>query len=232
MFRCHHHHSPPHRHRLVYLCLFSLHALHGLSCCRYLMYTLDKFVEEDYSLVYFHYGLTNENKPPLSWLWQAYRAFDRKYKKNLKALYLVHPTNFIRVIWQIFTPAIRCVIANHSLTLPYHILVLIFRLFYIFTCKSSSSDKHFTTVMDFPKPPLSSVELQSVCHCIGLVYIRCGTVFYIYVRYNITVLYKTIHFFISLHINVHSPYFKLHLSFILIFQCKIWPEGEIRQLPS
>ncbi|GFG30309.1 hypothetical protein Cfor_02125 [Coptotermes formosanus] len=72
----------------------------------YLMYTLDKFVEEDYSLVYFHYGLTSKNKPPLSWLWQAYRAFDRKYKKNLKALYLVHPTNFIRVIWQIFRAAI------------------------------------------------------------------------------------------------------------------------------
>ncbi|PNF26991.1 Rho GTPase-activating protein 1 [Cryptotermes secundus] len=73
---------------------------------RYLMYTLDKFVEEDYSLVYFHYGLTSKNKPPLSWLWQAYRAFDRKYKKNLKALYLVHPTNFIRVVWQIFRAAI------------------------------------------------------------------------------------------------------------------------------
>lgn len=73
---------------------------------RYLMYTLDKFVEQDYSLVYFHYGLTSKNKPTLSWLWQAYRAFDRKYKKNLKALYLVHPTNFIRVVWQIFKAAI------------------------------------------------------------------------------------------------------------------------------
>ncbi|EFN74694.1 Rho GTPase-activating protein 1 [Camponotus floridanus] len=64
---------------------------------RYLMHTLDTFVEQDYSLVYFHYGLTSKNKPSLSWLWQAYKAFDRKYKKNLKALYLVHPTNFISV---------------------------------------------------------------------------------------------------------------------------------------
>lgn len=75
--------------------------------CRYLTHTLDMFVEQDYSLVYFHYGLTSKNKPPLSWLWQAYKAFDRKYKKNLKALYLVHPTNFIRIVWQIFKPAIR-----------------------------------------------------------------------------------------------------------------------------
>ncbi|KAK0088991.1 hypothetical protein PV325_009874 [Microctonus aethiopoides] len=73
---------------------------------RYLTHTLDTFVEQDYSLVYFHYGLTSKNKPPLSWLWQAYKAFDRKYKKNLKALYLVHPTNFIRIVWQIFKPAI------------------------------------------------------------------------------------------------------------------------------
>ncbi|KMQ91457.1 rho gtpase-activating protein 1 [Lasius niger] len=73
---------------------------------RYLTHTLDTFVEQDYSLVYFHYGLTSKNKPPLSWLWQAYKAFDRKYKKNLKALYLVHPTNFIRFVWQIFKPAI------------------------------------------------------------------------------------------------------------------------------
>ncbi|KAL1130624.1 hypothetical protein AAG570_011866 [Ranatra chinensis] len=73
---------------------------------RYLMYTLDQFVEQDYSLVYFHYGLTSKNRPSLSWLWQAYRAFDRKYKKNLKALYLVHPTNFIRLLWQLFKAAI------------------------------------------------------------------------------------------------------------------------------
>ncbi|XP_049884728.1 rho GTPase-activating protein 1-like [Pectinophora gossypiella] len=73
---------------------------------RYLMFTLDKYVEQDYSVVYFHCGLTSKNKPPLSWLWKAYKAFDRKYKKNLKALYLVHPTNFIRIVWQMLRPAI------------------------------------------------------------------------------------------------------------------------------
>lgn len=73
---------------------------------RYLMFTLDKYVEQDYSVVYFHCGLTSKNKPPLSWLWRAYKAFDRKYKKNLKALYLVHPTNFIRIVWQMLKPAI------------------------------------------------------------------------------------------------------------------------------
>ncbi|KAK9881620.1 hypothetical protein WA026_016490 [Henosepilachna vigintioctopunctata] len=72
----------------------------------YLISTLDKYVEQDYSLVYFHYGLTSKNKPSLSWIVQAYKAFDRKYKKNLKALYLVHPTNFLKIVSQIFRPLI------------------------------------------------------------------------------------------------------------------------------
>lgn len=93
-----------------YIVLFLMKAFILLCFLRYLLHTLDQFVEEDYSLVYFHYGLNSKNKPPLSWLWQAYKAFDRKYKKNLKALYLVHPTNFIKVVWQIFKPAIRLVL--------------------------------------------------------------------------------------------------------------------------
>lgn len=72
----------------------------------YLMHTLNKFVDQDYSVVYFHCGLTSKNKPSLSWLWKAYKTFDRRYKKNLKALYLVHPTNFIRIVWQMLKPAI------------------------------------------------------------------------------------------------------------------------------
>ena len=33
-----------------------------------------------------------------------------RYKKNLKALYIVHPTNFIKVLWTIFKPLIRYVV--------------------------------------------------------------------------------------------------------------------------
>lgn len=72
----------------------------------YLKYTLDQYVENDYVIVYFHYGLTSKNKPKLTWLLQVYRELDRKYKKNLKALYLVHPTNFIKILLNIFKPFI------------------------------------------------------------------------------------------------------------------------------
>uniref|UniRef100_A0A915BC22 CRAL-TRIO domain-containing protein n=3 Tax=Parascaris TaxID=6254 RepID=A0A915BC22_PARUN len=73
---------------------------------RFLQFTLDKVVELDYTIVYFHYGLRSNNKPPLKWLLQAYNILDRRYKKNLKALFLVHPTRFIRVVWGIFKPLI------------------------------------------------------------------------------------------------------------------------------
>ncbi|XP_021340413.1 rho GTPase-activating protein 1-like isoform X2 [Mizuhopecten yessoensis] len=72
----------------------------------YLKHTLDQYVENDYVIVYFHYGLTSKNKPKLSWLLQVYRELDRKYKKNLKALYLVHPTRFIKILWNVFKPFI------------------------------------------------------------------------------------------------------------------------------
>jgi len=73
---------------------------------RYLMFTLDQYVDMDYSLVYFHHGLNSRNKPPLSWLWGVYKAIDRRYKKNLKNLFLVHPTNFIKVVYNFFKPII------------------------------------------------------------------------------------------------------------------------------
>ncbi|KAA0190668.1 hypothetical protein HAZT_HAZT001831 [Hyalella azteca] len=85
----------------------------------YLMHTLDQYVEQDYSLVYFHFGLNRNNKPPFSWLWSVYKLLDRKYKKNLKALYLVHPTNFIRVVYNIFKPAISAKFGRKLLYVNY-----------------------------------------------------------------------------------------------------------------
>lgn len=92
----------------IYACrLPSETKLHHLRLLKYIMFTLDQYVENDYCVVYFHHGLNSHNKPKLNFLYQAYKAFDRKYKKNLKALFLVHPTNFIRIVWQLFKPIIR-----------------------------------------------------------------------------------------------------------------------------
>lgn len=92
----------------IYACrLPSETKIHHLRLLKYIMFTLDQYVENDYCVVYFHHGLNSQNKPKLNFLYQAYKAFDRKYKKNLKALFLVHPTNFIRIVWQLFKPVIR-----------------------------------------------------------------------------------------------------------------------------
>ncbi|VDK76836.1 unnamed protein product [Dibothriocephalus latus] len=68
---------------------------------------MEQYVAMDYSLVYLHYGFSSQNRPPVKWLIQAYRGFDRNFKKNLKALYLVHPTNFVEITLKIFKPIIR-----------------------------------------------------------------------------------------------------------------------------
>ncbi|XP_034382177.1 rho GTPase-activating protein 8-like isoform X1 [Cyclopterus lumpus] len=87
-------------------CLPPSHQLDHRRLLEYLKFTLDQYVEMDYILVYFHSGLRSSNKPSLAWLREAYGEFDRKYKKNLKSLYVVHPTSFIRIVWNLFKPLI------------------------------------------------------------------------------------------------------------------------------
>ncbi|XP_069410147.1 rho GTPase-activating protein 1 isoform X6 [Ovis canadensis] len=82
------------------------HQLDHSKLLGYLKHTLDQYVESDYTLLYLHHGLTSDNKPSFSWLRDAYREFDRKYKKNIKALYIVHPTMFIKTLLILFKPII------------------------------------------------------------------------------------------------------------------------------
>ncbi|XP_012670320.2 rho GTPase-activating protein 1 isoform X2 [Clupea harengus] len=82
------------------------HQLDHQKLLKYLKHTLDQYVESDYTLIYFHHGLTGENKPSLGWLRDAYREFDRKYKKNIKSLVIVHPTMFVRTLLILFKPLI------------------------------------------------------------------------------------------------------------------------------
>ena len=50
----------------------------AIHSTRYGKYVLDKIVEEKYTVVYCHYGLTSTNKPSFSWLRQVYGEMDRK----------------------------------------------------------------------------------------------------------------------------------------------------------
>eukprot|EP01132_Coremiostelium_polycephalum_P003681 gene3681-4585_t len=74
---------------------------------RVLLYTIsvmDPVVEGDYVLIYAHTNMSANNKPSFAWLSKVYTIFNRKYKKNLKGLYIIHPTSWIKFTLRLFKP--------------------------------------------------------------------------------------------------------------------------------
>ncbi|KAG0350968.1 hypothetical protein BG005_009518 [Podila minutissima] len=63
---------------------------------RVVLAQLEQFVENDYTVVMFSGGAIY--RPGWRWLFKAYRSLNRRYKKNLKALYIVHPSTWPRLI--------------------------------------------------------------------------------------------------------------------------------------
>ncbi|KAJ1835843.1 hypothetical protein LPJ63_000765 [Coemansia sp. RSA 2711] len=61
-----------------------------------IQFRLDDFVESDYTVVLF--AASARYNPSIKWLFTAYRRLGRKYKKNLKALYIVHPLKWVQVL--------------------------------------------------------------------------------------------------------------------------------------
>ena len=72
----------------------------------FIIKTMEQYVQNDYVIAYFHQGLKDISKPPLAFLWNSYKELDRNFKKNLKQLYVVHPTTFIKMVWFFFKPMI------------------------------------------------------------------------------------------------------------------------------
>jgi len=62
---------------------------------------LNTIVENDYVLVLFSSDMVY--KPSWSWVIQTYKTMDRDFKKNLKALYIVHPSFWTRLFIATFT---------------------------------------------------------------------------------------------------------------------------------
>ena len=86
----------------------------------YLLKTLDPVVERDYVVVYFHTRTSRDNIPSYWWIKHVYNTVTHKYKKNLKAFYVVHPTLWTKMTCWWFstfmTPAIKNKIHNlHAL---------------------------------------------------------------------------------------------------------------------
>lgn len=82
----------------------------------YLISLLDPIVKGDYVIAYFHTLTSSNNYPSFSWLKEVYNILPYKYKKNLKAFYIIHPTFWTKMMTWWFTtfmaPAIKQKVHN------------------------------------------------------------------------------------------------------------------------
>ncbi|XP_058459067.1 protein GDAP2 homolog isoform X8 [Malaya genurostris] len=96
---------------------FPAHNIDLEKALLYLIYLLDPIVKGDYVIAYFHTLTSSNNYPSLQWLKDVYSILPYKYKKNLKAFYIVHPTFWTKMMTWWFTtfmaPAIKAKV--HSL---------------------------------------------------------------------------------------------------------------------
>jgi hypothetical protein len=69
----------------------------------YIIKTLDKIVESDYIVVYMHANMDKKSKPEFSWLEQVYNQIDTKYNSHLRAMYVVHPTFWLKLVKGFFS---------------------------------------------------------------------------------------------------------------------------------
>ncbi|KAK7048891.1 Rho GTPase-activating protein 8 [Favolaschia claudopus] len=60
---------------------------------------LNLYVESDYTVVFFAAG--GRHNPGWNWIWKAYRSLNRKYRKNLKRMYIVHSSFFSKMLFSL-----------------------------------------------------------------------------------------------------------------------------------
>ncbi|XP_069505870.1 bcl-2/adenovirus E1B 19 kDa-interacting protein 2-like protein isoform X4 [Ambystoma mexicanum] len=73
---------------------------------RYIIGTLEVMVAENYMLVYLNGATPRSKIPTMGWIKQCYQTIDRRLKKNLKALIIVHPTWYVKAVMAIIRPFI------------------------------------------------------------------------------------------------------------------------------
>ncbi|XP_068621887.1 protein prune homolog 2 [Battus philenor] len=62
----------------------------------YVIWSLERLVTDEYVLVYLHGSAGKRRLPTFVWLHECYKLIDRRLRKNLKHLYLVHPTFWLK----------------------------------------------------------------------------------------------------------------------------------------
>nr|XP_044994449.1 bcl-2/adenovirus E1B 19 kDa-interacting protein 2-like protein isoform X2 [Jaculus jaculus] len=73
---------------------------------RYIVGTLELLVAENYLLVHLSGGTSRAQVPPLGWIRQCYLTLDRRLRKNLRALVVVHATWYVKAFLALLRPFI------------------------------------------------------------------------------------------------------------------------------
>ncbi|XP_077928596.1 bcl-2/adenovirus E1B 19 kDa-interacting protein 2-like protein isoform X2 [Halichoerus grypus] len=73
---------------------------------RYMVGTLELLVAENYLLVHLSGGTSRAQVPPLGWMRQCYHTLDRRLRKNLRALVVVHATWYVKAFLALLRPFI------------------------------------------------------------------------------------------------------------------------------
>uniref|UniRef100_UPI0037E9088D bcl-2/adenovirus E1B 19 kDa-interacting protein 2-like protein isoform X2 n=1 Tax=Semicossyphus pulcher TaxID=241346 RepID=UPI0037E9088D len=73
---------------------------------RYIVGTLDLMVSENYLLVYLCAMAPRNKLPAIKWLHQCYTSINRRLKKDLKGLLVVHPAWYIKALITVIKPFI------------------------------------------------------------------------------------------------------------------------------
>ncbi|XP_030828007.1 uncharacterized protein LOC578539 isoform X4 [Strongylocentrotus purpuratus] len=78
----------------------------------YVVSTLELLVAQEYIIIYFHGSASSDKIPSLGWMRKCYQMIDRKLRKSLKGLYLVHPTTWLKAIVKLTKPFISAKFSN------------------------------------------------------------------------------------------------------------------------
>ncbi|KAJ8004872.1 hypothetical protein DPEC_G00140810 [Dallia pectoralis] len=73
---------------------------------RYIVGTLDLMVSENYVMVYLCSMAPRNKMPAIKWLRQCYSSIDRRLRKDLKGLFVVHPAWYIKALITVVKPFI------------------------------------------------------------------------------------------------------------------------------
>ncbi|CAF0917773.1 unnamed protein product [Rotaria sordida] len=70
----------------------------------YIYHKLEKLVTNDYVLIYFHGATPKHRTPELKILRKYYQMINFRLRKNLRAIYVVHPTRWLRAVIALSRP--------------------------------------------------------------------------------------------------------------------------------